>query len=108
MKRKQDFVDNATLKQDLKRIYAYWNSVPEVECEAYQEKFGNYPPALTDSITSQLWEKHIRPRTERKRGQKGSNEILADCHKAFPDTPEEKELIHEINEVIAEVRRAST
>ncbi len=105
MRRQQDFVESTTLKQDMKRIYAYWTSVPETERKAYQEKFGHYPPELEDSITLQLWEKHTRPRTDLKKSRKAWNEILADFHEAFAGKPED-ELIREFDEAIAEVRRA--
>ena len=105
IRKQQDFVDSTELKQDLKRISVYWKSVPDTERKAYQEKFGNYPPALADSITLKLWEKHMPPRTNLKKSRKEWNEIISDFHKAFADIPEE-ELIREIDEAIAEVRRA--
>ncbi len=101
---KQDFVDSDMLKQDLKRICAYWDSVSETERKAYQEKFGNYPPALADSITLKLWEKHMPPRTNLKKSRKEWNEIISDFHKAFKPSPEEEELIQEIVDTVKEVR----
>ena len=104
IRKQQDFVDSAELKQDLNN-YAYWQSVSDVERKAYQEKYAYYPPMLSDSITLQLWEKYMPPRTERKKQRKEWDSILSDFHKAFAGEAEE-ELIREINEVIAEVRRA--
>ena len=105
MRSQQDFVDSATLKQDLKRIYVHWESVPEIERKEYLEKFGGYPPELEDSITNQLWKKYMPPRTERSSRRKEWDEILTDFHKAFANTQEEKELIQEIVDTVKEVRR---
>lgn len=104
-RKQQDFVDSTELKQDLSNIYTYWQSISDAERKAYQEKYAYYPPVLSDSITVQLWEKYMPPRTERKKQRKEWDSILSDFHKAFAGESEE-ELIREINEVIAEVRRA--
>lgn len=105
IRKQQDFVDSTELKQDLKHISAYWKSVPDTERKEYQEKFGNYPPALADSITLKLWEKHIRPRTDLKKSREEWNEILAPSHKDFKPSLEEEELIQEIVDTVKEVRR---
>jgi hypothetical protein len=104
IRKQQDFVDSTKLQQDLKRISVYWKSVPDTERKAYQEKFGNYPPALADSITLKLWEKHMPPRTNLKKSRKEWNEIISDFHKAFKPSPEEEELIQEIVDTVKEVR----
>ena len=101
----QDFVDSAILKQNLKQIYARWKSMPETEQKEYLEKFGHYPPELEDSITNQLWEKYMPPRTERNSRRKEWEEILTDFHKTFANSQEEKELIQEIVDTVKEVRR---
>ena len=105
IRKKQDFVDSATLKQELKRICAHWESVPEIERKEYLEKFGGYPPELEDSITNQLWKKYMPPRTERGSRRKEWEEVLTDFHKAFANSQEEKELIQEIVDTVKEVRR---
>ena len=104
IRKQQDFVNSLELTQDLNNIYVYWQSVSDVERKTYQEKYTYYPPILADSITVQLWEKYMPPRTERKKTRKEWEDILSDFHKAFAGKSEE-ELIREINEVIAEVRR---
>ena len=58
----QDFVEGNELKQDLKRIQIYWDSLSGDEQQAYLQKSGSYPPDWEDSITNQLWKKHMRPR----------------------------------------------
>ena len=108
IRKQQDFVDSSELKQDLKHIYAYWESVSDVERKAYQEKFGYYPPELQDSIINQLWEKYMPPRTNIKKSRKERNDILADFHKAFACSHEEEALIQEIVDTVKEVRRERT
>lgn len=105
IRKQQDFVNSVTLKQDLKRIYAHWESLPEIARKEYLEKFGGYPPELEDSITNQLWKKYMPPRTERSSRRKEWDEILTDFHIASANSQEEKELIQEIVDTVKEVRR---
>ncbi len=105
IRKQQDFMDSSELKQDLNNIYAYWQSVSDVERKAYQEKYAYYPPMLSDSITVQLWKKYMPPRTERSSRRKEWDEILTDFHIASANSQEEKELIQEIVDTVKEVRR---
>lgn len=87
----QDFVEGSELKQDLKRIQSYWNSLSETEQEEYKNKWGPYPPDWDDSITNQLWKKYMLPRSEYE-----SSEL----------TPErEKELLEQFLPIIESVER---
>ncbi len=105
IREQQDFVDSTELKQDLNNIYAYWQSISEAERKEYQEKYAYYPLVLSDSITLQLWEKYMPPRTKREKSQIEWEDILSDFHKAFASSQEEKELIQEIVDTVKEVRR---
>lgn len=57
---KQDFIDGRRLKDDLSRIRIYLGSLSGPE----REKHSTYPPDWEDSITNQLWNKHMLPRSE--------------------------------------------
>ncbi|RKU14477.1 hypothetical protein C6501_08150 [Candidatus Poribacteria bacterium] len=105
MRKQQDFVDSPELKQDLNNIYAYWQSVSDAERKAYQEKYAYYPPALSDSITLQLWEKYMPPRTKRKKYREEWEDIYAPYDKHYECSQEEEELVQEIVDIVKEVRR---
>ena len=105
IRKQQDFIDSATLKQDLNNIYAYWQSVSDAERKTYQEKYAYYPPVLSDSITLQLWEKYLPPRTKRKKSQKDWEDIRAPYDKHYQSSQEEEELVQEIVDIVKEVRR---
>ena len=60
----QDFIDGSAFKTDIKRISNYWESLSKEERNKLQREWGDYPPDWKDSITNQLWEKHMTPRSE--------------------------------------------
>jgi hypothetical protein len=62
----QDVVDGQILKQDLRRIRNYFDSLAEEDRKSYREKFGLYPPDWDDSFTNTAWKKHMKPRSEYK------------------------------------------
>jgi hypothetical protein len=63
---RQDFIDGHNLKKDIARIQAHWASLSETERQEYRRQAGSYPPDWEDSITNQLWKKHMKPRSEYK------------------------------------------
>jgi hypothetical protein len=88
---KQDFIDGHNLKQDIARIHAHWASLSEPERQEYRKRSGNYPPDWEDSITNQLWKKHMRPRSE---------------YKHLELTPErEKRIMEHLQPMLDEIKR---
>jgi len=61
MRRNQDFVGRDKLKSDLKWLSEEWDSLDEDQKIQRKNDYGNYPPNNHKSITSQLWEKHMKP-----------------------------------------------
>ena len=105
IRKQQDFMGSLELTQDLNNIYAYWQSISDVERKAYQEKYTYYPPILADSITVQLWEKYMPPRSERKKIRQEWDDIRAHYDKHYAYSQEEEELVQEIVDIVKEVRR---
>lgn len=60
----QDFTDREVLKADIARIQGHWEAMSEPDREEWRRKHGDYPPDWADSITNQLWEKHMLPRSQ--------------------------------------------
>jgi hypothetical protein len=60
----QDFVDGSIFKADIKRINDDWQSLSENDRDKIRKETGHYPPDWQDSITNQLWKKHMSPRSE--------------------------------------------
>ncbi len=60
----QDFIDGSVFKADIKRINHYWQSLSEKDRDKIRKESGDYPPDWEDSITNQLWKKHMSPRAE--------------------------------------------
>ena len=58
----QDFIVRDILKRDLRQIADVWDSTPDDKKHTL-----DYPPEISDSITLQLWQKHMRPREEIER-----------------------------------------
>jgi hypothetical protein len=63
----QDVVDGRVLKNDLRQIRNYFESLTYQDRKAYRDRFGLYPPDLPDSFTNTVWKKHMKPRSEYKR-----------------------------------------
>jgi hypothetical protein len=63
----QDVVDGRVLKNDLRQIRNYFDSLTEQDRKAYRDRFGLYPPDLDNSFTNMVWSKHMKPRSEYKR-----------------------------------------
>lgn len=62
----QDFVAGLEFKQDIARINAFWQGLPEDQRSKYRDQNGSYPPDWEDSVTNKVWLKHMRPRSEYK------------------------------------------
>lgn len=57
----QEFLDCMVLKKDLQAIRACKSAMSEAEQKYYRENFGSYPPPMPDSITNQIWQRHMQP-----------------------------------------------
>lgn len=60
----QSLVDGDLLKADLTQLADWWEGLPDDEKGNFQRKHGGYPPDRADSLTNQLWTKHMRPRAD--------------------------------------------
>ena len=58
----QDFIWKDILKRDLRQIVDVWDNTPNHEKHTL-----DYPPEISDSITLQLWQKHMRFKEEIER-----------------------------------------
>lgn len=59
---KQDFIWKDILKSDLRQIADVWDDTPD-----HRKYTLEYPPKISDSITFQLWQKHMRSKEEIER-----------------------------------------
>jgi hypothetical protein len=55
----QEFVWGPDLKEDLKKIDAYFDALPESEKEEGLYKIATYPPGDKNLITTRLWDKYL-------------------------------------------------
>lgn len=62
LRENQSFIKGDDLKADLKQIANHWTNLSPEEQQAHRLEFGNYPPEILDSVTLELWEKHLTPR----------------------------------------------
>lgn len=79
----QDFVWGDDLKKDLCQISQYWENLGDDEKKNYRKKYGDYPPDNPDSITNQLWIKHMRPRDEYGGDEESTPEQAQEILKKF-------------------------
>lgn len=57
----QSFVDGDGLKKDLQRLIAWWSEMDEEQRRNWSAEYGMYPPESADSLTYQLWRRHLMP-----------------------------------------------
>ena len=57
----QTFVDGDELKADLCSMADYYDGLSKEESRERELEYGSYPPSNDNSITDQLWKKHMRP-----------------------------------------------
>ena len=57
----QDFVIADELKADLHQLAVEWKNLGKEEQEDRTFSRGNHPPQNEKSITSRLWQKHMKP-----------------------------------------------
>lgn len=79
----QDFVWGDDLKKDLREISQYWEHLNDDEKRNYRKKYGDYPPDNPNSITNQLWIKHMRPRDEYGEDEESTPEQVQKILKKF-------------------------
>ncbi len=57
------FIPKDALKADLARIAENWDGLSDSERQEYAEERGPYPPDLPGSVTTELWQRTMRPWT---------------------------------------------
>jgi hypothetical protein len=82
----QTFVNGAELKEDLKRLVAHYEVLPEDELKKGLIHFAAYPPDDTSFLITRLWDKYLP-------GWRAAR----DMPKPTRDPEEEKRLLEEIN-----------
>jgi hypothetical protein len=82
----QTFVNGIELKEDLAKLVAQYEALPEEVLKTGLIRFAAHPPEDTAFLTTRLWDKHLP----------GWREIAA-APKPARDPAEEKQLIEEIN-----------
>ena len=92
--RGQSFVWAPDLKADLGRLIEEWNGLDDATRKQRFIEFGKYPPSLEGSITCELWQRYMPPRT------KPAGNLLPLMPKEFIDQIQElmKKLNKEIND----------
>lgn len=63
----QQFIWGPTLKQDLKQIVDYKNSLSADDLIKYKKEIGSHPPFILNSVTREMWERYCRPWTPPKK-----------------------------------------
>lgn len=82
----QTFVNGTELKEDLKRLVAHYEALPEEVLKTGLIHFAAYPPDDTGFLITRLWDKYL-PRWRAAR----------DMPKPTRDPAEEKRIVEEIN-----------
>jgi hypothetical protein len=82
----QTFVNGTELKEDLKRLVAYYEGLPESVLKTGLIHFAAYPPDDTRFLITRLWDKYLR-------GWRAARDIP----KPSRDPEEEKRILEEIN-----------
>jgi hypothetical protein len=82
----QTFVNGAELKEDLKRLVAHYEALPEDVLKTGLIHFAAYPPDDTGFLITRLWDKYL-PAWRAAR----------DMPKPVRDPEEEKKIVEEIN-----------
>jgi hypothetical protein len=57
----QQFIDGHVLKEDLNWLATEWETLGEQEKRDRVHVYGNYPPVDPESVTYELWQKHMKP-----------------------------------------------
>jgi len=84
----QTFVNGTELKEDLKRLVAHYEALPEDVLKTGLIHFAAYPPDDTRFLITRLWDKH-RP------GWRVARDMPTPVH----DPDEEKRIIEELNQL---------
>lgn len=82
----QTFVNGAELKEDLNRLVAYYERLPDDVLKTGLIHFAAYPPDDTGFLTTRLWDKYLP-----------GWRLIRDMPKPVRDPEEEKRLVEEIN-----------
>lgn len=85
----QEFIWGQDLRSDLHNIFLCYLNMTADEKLYYEKEFGSYPPPMQESITVDLWRKHMRPWTP------GSGNLAIDM-----TNEEKKRLSKRINQII--------
>lgn len=57
----QNFIDRDILKKDLSQLHYEWQNLSDEERKQRAHDYGSYPPMNPESVTYQLWKRHMKP-----------------------------------------------
>lgn len=91
----QLFVDGDVLKEDLKTLQAYFATMSPEELKEFREINGPHPPEREDSVTNQLWDQNMLPRTRLRQSPIKSSTPLPSGMKEILDKLDKGEMLQD-------------